>query len=114
MYNFDPGEEEEDDWETELLDECYNTHQRRVCKIAFVHDLHKCFKNKNHCWFYSKDTNPWILKKMQSYSVVTSSIFLHSIYIIFSLSYNYYKLKTFLYCNFYTHVIKHIGIYNFS
>ncbi|XP_071627860.1 uncharacterized protein [Temnothorax longispinosus] len=29
MYNFDPGEEEEDDWETELLDECYNTHQRR-------------------------------------------------------------------------------------
>ncbi|XP_012522142.1 uncharacterized protein LOC105828385 isoform X2 [Monomorium pharaonis] len=30
MYNFDPGEEEEDDWETELLDECYNTHQRRV------------------------------------------------------------------------------------
>lgn len=31
MYNFDPGEEEEDDWETELLDECYNNHQRRVC-----------------------------------------------------------------------------------
>ncbi|XP_077266982.1 uncharacterized protein C3orf18 homolog isoform X3 [Temnothorax americanus] len=30
MYNFDPGEEEEDDWETELLDECYNTHQRRI------------------------------------------------------------------------------------
>ncbi|KYM94669.1 Uncharacterized protein C3orf18 like protein [Cyphomyrmex costatus] len=30
MYNFDPGEEEEDDWETELLDECYNTHQKRV------------------------------------------------------------------------------------
>ncbi|XP_014484915.1 PREDICTED: uncharacterized protein C3orf18-like isoform X3 [Dinoponera quadriceps] len=30
MYNFDPGEEEEDDWETELLDECYSTHQRRV------------------------------------------------------------------------------------
>ncbi|XP_072760145.1 uncharacterized protein [Anoplolepis gracilipes] len=29
MYNFDPGEEEEDDWETELLDECYSTHQRR-------------------------------------------------------------------------------------
>ncbi|XP_029670422.1 uncharacterized protein C3orf18 homolog isoform X4 [Formica exsecta] len=29
MYNFDPGDEEEDDWETELLDECYNTHQRR-------------------------------------------------------------------------------------
>ncbi|CAL7937858.1 unnamed protein product [Xylocopa violacea] len=29
MYNFDPGEEEEDDWETELLDECYNNHQRR-------------------------------------------------------------------------------------
>ncbi|XP_018404562.1 PREDICTED: uncharacterized protein C3orf18-like isoform X2 [Cyphomyrmex costatus] len=29
MYNFDPGEEEEDDWETELLDECYNTHQKR-------------------------------------------------------------------------------------
>ncbi|KAH0956354.1 hypothetical protein HN011_009364 [Eciton burchellii] len=29
MYNFDPGEEEENDWETELLDECYNTHQRR-------------------------------------------------------------------------------------
>ncbi|XP_070155209.1 uncharacterized protein C3orf18 homolog isoform X2 [Polyergus mexicanus] len=35
MYNFDPGEEEEDDWETELLDECYNTHQRRVyCIIS--------------------------------------------------------------------------------
>ncbi|XP_070518002.1 uncharacterized protein C3orf18 isoform X5 [Cardiocondyla obscurior] len=33
MYNFDPGEEEEDDWETELLDECYNTHQRRVSRI---------------------------------------------------------------------------------
>lgn len=33
MYNFDPGEEEDDDWETELLDECYSTHQRRVCKI---------------------------------------------------------------------------------
>lgn len=31
MYNFDPGEEEEDDWETELLEECYNNHQRRVC-----------------------------------------------------------------------------------
>ncbi|KAL6262887.1 uncharacterized protein C3orf18 homolog isoform X4 [Pogonomyrmex barbatus] len=30
MYNFDPGEEEEDDWETELLDECYSTHQRRI------------------------------------------------------------------------------------
>ncbi|KAI4491438.1 hypothetical protein M0804_002830 [Polistes exclamans] len=31
MYNFDPGEEEEDDWETELLDESYNSnHQRRV------------------------------------------------------------------------------------
>ncbi|XP_006560021.1 uncharacterized protein C3orf18 homolog isoform X2 [Apis mellifera] len=29
MYNFDPGEEEEDDWETELLEECYNNHQRR-------------------------------------------------------------------------------------
>ncbi|XP_020293322.1 uncharacterized protein C3orf18-like isoform X4 [Pseudomyrmex gracilis] len=29
MYNFDPGEEEQDDWETELLDECYSTHQRR-------------------------------------------------------------------------------------
>lgn len=29
MYNFDPGEEEEDDWETELLDECYVNHQRR-------------------------------------------------------------------------------------
>lgn len=29
MYNFDPGEEEEDDWETELLDECYSSHQRR-------------------------------------------------------------------------------------
>ncbi|KAK2575893.1 hypothetical protein KPH14_007262 [Odynerus spinipes] len=29
MYNFDPGEEEEDDWETELLDECYINHQRR-------------------------------------------------------------------------------------
>lgn len=29
MYNFDPGEEEEDDWETELLDECYSTHPRR-------------------------------------------------------------------------------------
>ncbi|XP_014603097.1 PREDICTED: uncharacterized protein C3orf18-like isoform X1 [Polistes canadensis] len=30
MYNFDPGEEEEDDWETELLDESYNSnHQRR-------------------------------------------------------------------------------------
>ncbi|XP_076241595.1 uncharacterized protein LOC143183770 isoform X2 [Calliopsis andreniformis] len=28
MYNFDPGEEEEDDWETELLEECYNNHQR--------------------------------------------------------------------------------------
>ncbi|XP_012522145.1 uncharacterized protein C3orf18 isoform X5 [Monomorium pharaonis] len=34
MYNFDPGEEEEDDWETELLDECYNTHQRRVSRIS--------------------------------------------------------------------------------
>ncbi|XP_029171555.1 uncharacterized protein C3orf18-like isoform X2 [Nylanderia fulva] len=35
MYNFDPGEEEEDDWETELLDECYSTHQRRVyCIIS--------------------------------------------------------------------------------
>ncbi|XP_020293323.1 uncharacterized protein C3orf18-like isoform X5 [Pseudomyrmex gracilis] len=30
MYNFDPGEEEQDDWETELLDECYSTHQRRI------------------------------------------------------------------------------------
>lgn len=30
MYNFDPGEEEEDDWETELLEECYSNHQRRV------------------------------------------------------------------------------------
>lgn len=30
MYNFDPGEEEEDDWETELLEDCYNNHQRRV------------------------------------------------------------------------------------
>ncbi|XP_078053032.1 uncharacterized protein LOC144478722 isoform X2 [Augochlora pura] len=29
MYSFDPGEEEEDDWETELLEECYNNHQRR-------------------------------------------------------------------------------------
>ncbi|XP_076677490.1 uncharacterized protein LOC143373806 isoform X1 [Andrena cerasifolii] len=29
MYNFDPGEEEEDDWETELLEDCYNNHQRR-------------------------------------------------------------------------------------
>ncbi|KAK9297686.1 hypothetical protein QLX08_008730 [Tetragonisca angustula] len=29
MYNFDPGEEEEDDWETELLEECYSNHQRR-------------------------------------------------------------------------------------
>ncbi|KAG7190036.1 hypothetical protein KM043_006185 [Ampulex compressa] len=30
MYNFDPGEEEEDDWETELLEECYyNSNQRR-------------------------------------------------------------------------------------
>ncbi|XP_011690561.1 PREDICTED: uncharacterized protein LOC105451663 isoform X2 [Wasmannia auropunctata] len=34
MYNFDPGEEEEDDWETELLDECYNTHQRRVYRLV--------------------------------------------------------------------------------
>ncbi|XP_020293320.1 uncharacterized protein C3orf18-like isoform X2 [Pseudomyrmex gracilis] len=35
MYNFDPGEEEQDDWETELLDECYSTHQRRVyCIIS--------------------------------------------------------------------------------
>ncbi|XP_011261571.1 uncharacterized protein LOC105254522 isoform X3 [Camponotus floridanus] len=34
MYNFDPGEEEEDDWETELLDECYSTHQRRVYRIV--------------------------------------------------------------------------------
>jgi len=46
MYNFDPGEEEENDWETELLDECYNTHQRRVCKIAFPCDMCECFKNK--------------------------------------------------------------------
>ncbi|EZA52598.1 hypothetical protein X777_08081 [Ooceraea biroi] len=46
MYNFDPGEEEEDDWETELLDECYNTHQRRVCKIAFSRDSCECFENK--------------------------------------------------------------------
>ncbi|XP_066581309.1 uncharacterized protein [Prorops nasuta] len=29
MYNFDPGEEEDDDWETELLDETYSTYQRR-------------------------------------------------------------------------------------
>ncbi|XP_033324666.2 uncharacterized protein LOC117219567 isoform X1 [Megalopta genalis] len=29
MYSFDPGEEEEDDWETELLEECYSNHQRR-------------------------------------------------------------------------------------
>uniref|UniRef100_A0ABD2W8R4 Uncharacterized protein n=1 Tax=Trichogramma kaykai TaxID=54128 RepID=A0ABD2W8R4_9HYME len=30
LYNFDPGEEGEDDWETELLDEGFNSRQRRV------------------------------------------------------------------------------------
>lgn len=38
MYNFDPGEEEEDDWETELLEECYNNHQRHV-RISFLNRL---------------------------------------------------------------------------
>lgn len=42
MYNFDPGEEEEDDWETELLDECYSTHQRRVCKICAFTSAARC------------------------------------------------------------------------
>ncbi|KOC60983.1 Uncharacterized protein C3orf18 [Habropoda laboriosa] len=37
MYNFDPGEEEEDDWETELLEECYNNHQRRVSARISIH-----------------------------------------------------------------------------
>lgn len=39
MYNFDPGEEEEDDWETELLEECYNNHQRRVCARILMFTL---------------------------------------------------------------------------
>ena len=30
LYNFDPGEEGEDDWETELLDEGFGSRQRRV------------------------------------------------------------------------------------
>lgn len=30
LYNFDPGEEGEDDWETELLDEGFSSRQRRV------------------------------------------------------------------------------------
>ncbi|XP_031777709.1 uncharacterized protein C3orf18 homolog isoform X2 [Nasonia vitripennis] len=29
LYNFDPGEEGEDDWETELLDEGFSSRQRR-------------------------------------------------------------------------------------
>ncbi|XP_046421943.1 uncharacterized protein C3orf18-like [Neodiprion fabricii] len=29
LYNFDPGEEGEDDWETELLDENFDTRQKR-------------------------------------------------------------------------------------
>ncbi|XP_023288112.1 uncharacterized protein C3orf18 isoform X2 [Orussus abietinus] len=30
LYNFDPGEEGEDDWETELLDEGFSSCQRRT------------------------------------------------------------------------------------
>ncbi|XP_011503172.1 PREDICTED: uncharacterized protein C3orf18 homolog [Ceratosolen solmsi marchali] len=30
LYNFDPGEDGEDDWETELLDEGFSSRQRRV------------------------------------------------------------------------------------
>ncbi|XP_050449487.1 uncharacterized protein LOC126850475 isoform X1 [Cataglyphis hispanica] len=53
MYNFDPGEEEEDDWETELLDECYNTHQRRVyCIISNKINYEKSRGILNHLPIY--------------------------------------------------------------
>lgn len=33
LYNFDPGEEGEDDWETELLDENFDSRQKRVSGV---------------------------------------------------------------------------------
>lgn len=37
LYNFDPGEEGEDDWETELLDEGFGGRQRRVWIYYFIY-----------------------------------------------------------------------------
>lgn len=35
LYNFDPGEEGENDWETELLDENFTNHHRQRVRRIF-------------------------------------------------------------------------------
>ncbi|XP_032675329.1 uncharacterized protein LOC116846067 isoform X2 [Odontomachus brunneus] len=78
MYNFDPGEEEEDDWETELLDECYSTHQRRVSRIPIHGYRGKC------------RTIRWSL--IAHFCIAFESPFYYTLYYVISDKCSYYLL----------------------
>nr|XP_012223097.1 PREDICTED: uncharacterized protein LOC105672619 isoform X2 [Linepithema humile] len=86
MYNFDPGEEEEDDWETELLDECYSSHQRRVYYIVSNEINYKKWQLT-----FGKNSNSsvcvymciWCAIKMKIVHYLTFSIKIHQICLSF-------------------------------
>lgn len=42
LYNFDPGEEGEEDWETELLDENFDNRQKRVSEVCNLVSVNFC------------------------------------------------------------------------